>query len=173
MEVLDAIATGGLAVTTAAITAYVTTRLQGRNERRKWQRELASLQAERQAKDPEVAMMLAQHYGIGYVISSDRERFFLMPGTTLSVGRGGQCDIRVPDECVGASRLTCLLSTGDNAVALVDATSRNGIRLNGNWVQSGSTQKLRDGDVIAIGQSPSDWLLEFHTVKRRDSRRSA
>jgi len=70
----------------------------------------------------------------------------------VSIGRGEQCDVSIPDgrisrlhasiECVPASREYWLL----------DAGSRNGTKLNGRNVAKGERVKLAFGDTIKLGE---------------------
>jgi hypothetical protein len=122
MELPGLLVTGGLSVAASVVTAYLTARLQGRNERRKWQRELALPQAERQASNPDVAQTVAQHYATAYVITPDREKYFLMPGTTSSIGRENtSSDIRLSSPArIPASRH---LRSTDHDVFLIDVGS--------------------------------------------------
>jgi hypothetical protein len=164
MELPGLLVTGGLSVAASVVTAYLTARLQGRNERRKWQRELALLQAERQASNPDVAQTVAQHYATAYVITPDREKYFLMPGTTLSIGRENtSSDIRLSSPLV--SRRAGRLRSTDHDVFLIDVGSTLGLFVNGQRV--GPQKRLKDGDIIHIAPPGQGVSMEFHFIKEQ------
>jgi pSer/pThr/pTyr-binding forkhead associated (FHA) protein len=65
-----------------------------------------------------------------------------------AAGRDPSCDLEVPDR--EASRRHLVLAVGEASVRLVDAGSKNGVRVNGRLVREG---RLEDGDEIEVGRT--------------------
>lgn len=63
------------------------------------------------------------------------------------IGRGGDCDLRVPDEA--ASRHHCLIRLAENGVDISDLGSSNGTFVNGQRIISQAP--LHTGDLLRIG----------------------
>lgn len=64
------------------------------------------------------------------------------------IGRGGDCDLQIKDSSVSTHH--CELVVVDDEWVLNDLNSRNGVRVNGETVNS---TRLKVGDVIIIGSS--------------------
>jgi pSer/pThr/pTyr-binding forkhead associated (FHA) protein len=65
------------------------------------------------------------------------------------IGRGPQCEIRLPDRDISLRHAQILLTTQE--AFLVDLGSTNGTRLNAKVLPPDSRAPLRDGDAIEIG----------------------
>lgn len=73
----------------------------------------------------------------------------LLPGETLVVGRGTDCDLPVSGE--RASRRHAQIQPEGGAHGVLDLGSTNGTRVNGNPIAG--MRLLADGDVIDVGGS--------------------
>jgi DNA-binding response OmpR family regulator len=65
---------------------------------------------------------------------------------TLTIGRGVECDIMIPDRQV--SRVHACLRRGENGFEVEDLGSKNGTHVNGAPLQG--AQPLQDGDLIQV-----------------------
>jgi hypothetical protein len=83
--------------------------------------------------------------------AGDRQFVLLAPVTSMSIGRGAGCDLRLPwDDAV--SRLHAQLDRVGQDWTLVDeGLSRNGTFLNGDRING--RRRLRDGDTFVIGET--------------------
>jgi DNA-binding response OmpR family regulator len=87
----------------------------------------------------EIPMLIAQSgpvAGQRWVLARD----------TLTLGRGAECDIIIPDRQV--SRVHARLSRVDDAFAVEDLGSKNGTHVNGAAIHG--LHRLQDGDLIQI-----------------------
>ena len=75
------------------------------------------------------------------------------------IGRGNGCDLQVQDQSVSSRH--CELRFDGEDWTLVDLNSRNGVRVNGEPIQSKS---LEPGDTIIIGSS---FRIRFSTLRGR------
>jgi hypothetical protein len=66
----------------------------------------------------------------------------------FTIGRGGECDIVVPDRQV--SREHARIHRSDGAFWIEDLESKNGTHVNGQKLAQGAPHRLQDGDVIQI-----------------------
>jgi hypothetical protein len=73
----------------------------------------------------------------------------------VSIGRGEQCDVSIPDGRISRLHASIEHVPQSNAYMLFDADSRNGTKLNGRNVGKGAGVKLAYGDAIKLG---SFWL---------------
>lgn len=80
----------------------------------------------------------------------------------LLIGRGEQCQIRIPDPHI--SRIHCRLRFAQGMWFIQDQNSRNGLFVNGRRV---SATRLNPGDQIQIGQS----VLEFQLTQTQHPQR--
>lgn len=80
---------------------------------------------------------------------------FTLSGETVTVGRGKECAIHLPDPNV--SRKHAEIRPDGDSYAIVDLGSTNGTELNGRRVKHA---RLSDGDVIAIGQTELTFVRE-------------
>ena len=65
------------------------------------------------------------------------------------VGRGKGCALRIAERSV--SRAHAMLQVDGDSCAVVDLDSDNGTSINGMVLAPGTTQSLRSGDVLALG----------------------
>jgi pSer/pThr/pTyr-binding forkhead associated (FHA) protein len=68
--------------------------------------------------------------------------------TELLIGRGADCDLRLPVPDV--SRHHCIVRVGTDEALVVDLGSSNGTYLNGERVRSQAT--LHSGDLLSVGE---------------------
>lgn len=73
----------------------------------------------------------------------------------ISIGRGEQCDVSIPDGRISRLHLSIEHAPASKEYWLFDADSRNGTKLNGRNVAKGERVKLAFGDTIKLG---SLWL---------------
>jgi predicted component of type VI protein secretion system len=69
----------------------------------------------------------------------------------IVIGRSPECDLVLPGDEVRVSRQHIRIERREAGYLLVDLGSRNGTLLNGQLVESGSTQPLNETDVIKMG----------------------
>lgn len=79
---------------------------------------------------------------------------YKLPRTEAKIGRGGNCEVRLPDD--GVSRAHARIVHEGDQVVLEDLASRNGTFLNGKKVEG--VTPLADGDKIQIGRTT---ILKF------------
>jgi pSer/pThr/pTyr-binding forkhead associated (FHA) protein len=80
-------------------------------------------------------------------------RSFLLDRTLLTLGRGSECDIIIPD--ISISRTHLQFSRQAEADYVRDQDSRSGSYVNGESLQA--PRRLRTGDTISLGNV----LLEY------------
>ena len=73
----------------------------------------------------------------------------------ISIGRGEQCDVSIPDGRISRLHVSIEHVPPTKEYWLFDADSRNGTKLNGRNVAKGERVKLAFGDTIKLG---SLWL---------------
>ena len=145
-------------VVTGAATAYITVRLGRRAEHRKWRLELAQAMAEA----TETSQRLASQLAIGFLkvaseSSDDRRRYFIAPYGALTVGRGAECDIVLPD--LSVSRMHARFVADRSQVYVQPLGATNGVLVNGTYdVRS----PLPSGATIELGGA----MLEFFDLHR-------
>ena len=66
----------------------------------------------------------------------------------FTIGRGGECDVVVPDRQV--SRVHARIRRGDGAFWIEDLESKNGTHVNGQRLLPGTPHRLQGGDMIQI-----------------------
>jgi pSer/pThr/pTyr-binding forkhead associated (FHA) protein len=71
-------------------------------------------------------------------------------GPRVVIGRGGGCDVRLPDPSV--SHRHAIVRMADGKHALVDEGSTNGTFVGGVRLAKGSPRALRTGDLIRVGR---------------------
>ncbi|MGI5862716.1 MAG: FHA domain-containing protein [Myxococcales bacterium] len=69
----------------------------------------------------------------------------------VSIGRGEQCDVSIPDDRISRLHASIECSPSTKDYWLFDADSRNGTKLNGRNVAKGERVKLSFGDTIKLG----------------------
>ena len=88
-------------------------------------------------------------------LSDNKEVVFPLTANSVSIGRGGQADLRLQDN--NSSRLHCQLRKSTDGYEVVDLESRNGTSVNGQTVKDAL---LKNGDVIVVGSSRLTYLEE-------------
>lgn len=81
-------------------------------------------------------------------------------GSSMVVGRGGNCDLVIRD--LAASRRHLQINEQNGSFECRDLDSFNGTRVNGKTI---SSCKLKNGDEIRIGTTPLTFVLEREAVK--------
>jgi len=75
----------------------------------------------------------------------------LEPAAEVTIGRGGRCQIVVPDESV--SELHCRLEvTADGALTVVDLGSTNGTSINQIRIEPQQAEPIADGELLTVGR---------------------
>jgi len=151
VEFPTALAGGVIGLIPGLITAYVAMRFRLREERAKWQRELALRFATSQTDAAAVSERLAEQFG-AYVIvvrepGKERRKYFLIPGTRLVAGGDPTADIPI----ARGSRRHMALEARPAGVFAIDLGTGEGIKVNGDRV-SGSS-RLESGDVVTVGDT--------------------
>ena len=89
----------------------------------------------------------------------------------ITIGRGASCDIVLMVSCASAlhARFEILDTT---SAAVTDEGSRNGTRVNGEYLERGATVRLRSGDEVSFGSTPAKFLCprDLHAVLLRVGR---
>src|SRR5579859_5137475 len=87
------------------------------------------------------------------------DRVFPIGEVVVSVGRRDRIrnvspaiDLTSLDEGKSVSREHAVITLEDGTVSVVDAGSSNGIRVNGEAVETGEPRALKDGDLVAFGE---------------------
>ena len=165
MEMKTILISGLVGIVTSLITAYITTRLNLRQERAKWDRELVQKLAELKSSDLPQANRLARQFAVGYVVykipeTTEREKVFIPSSGRVSVGRSADNDICIDAaHAPGISRHHALFEATESSVFIVDLGSSMGVFVNGQRVSE--RQKLRDRDIVVVGE---DIELAFHEM---------
>jgi len=151
VELQTALAGGVVGLVSGLITAYVTMRFRLREERGKWQRELALRFATSRTETGAMSERLAEQFG-AYVIvlrepGKERRKYFLIPGTRLVAGRDASADIPIAQ----GSRRHLALEARPAGVFAIDLGTSDGIRVNGERVAGSS--RLESGDVVTVGNA--------------------
>jgi hypothetical protein len=153
MDLGTALVGGAIGLVSGLVTAYAAMRFRLREERTKWERDLALQYANARAGGAPPARSLAEQFGRSLLIvrepGRERQKHFLLPGTRLVVGRSDSADIHIAEEA--ASRQHAAFETRDNGVFVVDLGTGNGTTVNGPRI--GGPQHLESGDVVSIGQT--------------------
>lgn len=157
-EIIISAAVGALA---SIITAYITTRLNIRQEREKWKREFTIKYAETQAMDPKRAQSIATQFALGFLIIErvkpyEREKIFVPPSCRLLAGRGEQNEIDTKDGLTSGRHSA--FSADQSNVYVEDLGTKNGTFVNGNRIHG--RHKLESGDIIKIGATK----IEFNKI---------
>lgn len=69
---------------------------------------------------------------------------------TLTLGRGAECDVVLPD--LSISEVHCTLGRHDGGWTLTDLGSTNGTAVNGSPLSPSSTRRLVDEDLVTVGR---------------------
>ncbi|MBI5715049.1 MAG: FHA domain-containing protein [Chloroflexi bacterium] len=167
MDITSIIAGGIVSIIVSLITAYITTQINLRQEKVKWQRELSQRIVTLRSADNEIPQieLLAQQFAIGYFIleelgKPEKRKIFMTPGR-LTVGRMN-CDVNLPEKSI--SRTHAIFESDEiGEVYVQDLETKFGVFVNGIHVGVGGRFKLTDGDTIRLGKRIH---LVFHYLKR-------
>ncbi|MGV2831348.1 FHA domain-containing protein [Myxosarcina sp. GI1(2024)] len=160
-------------IITSAITAYITTLLKIKEERKKWFRDFALKYAEKQASDLIVAQRMAEQFAIGVLIyenptTAERERFFIPPNCRLTAGRSETNSISIND--IFLSQRHCAFDADEKNVYVLDLGSPNGVFVSSSksgrgYIRvSGKKYKLYTDDVVMLASTTK---LRFHQLDKR------
>lgn len=153
MDLQMALVGGAVGLASGLITAYVAMRFRLREERAKWERDVALKYAAARAEGGAMTQSLGEQFGTYFVIVREPDqksrKCFLMPGTRLIVGQSSSADICVAES--SASRQHMAFDVRPAGVFAVDLQTANGIKVNG--VPARASVKLESGDVVTIGQT--------------------
>jgi pSer/pThr/pTyr-binding forkhead associated (FHA) protein len=82
-------------------------------------------------------------------LTGDAAREIAIHGEEFLIGRGADCDLRLPASAI--SRHHCLLRFRGNQASVADLGSSNGTFVNGKRLRSQT--ELRTGDEITVGEA--------------------
>jgi hypothetical protein len=151
---LQSILIGGIVgLVSGLITAYAAMRFRLREERDKWNKDLALKYAATHAESPTTASNLAEHFGVGVLIvhepQQDRRKHFILPGTRLIVGRRNSAHIAIAEPMASLEHMA--FEARESGVFAVDF-STNGIFVCGEHLRR-DAKRLESGDVVMIGNT--------------------
>jgi hypothetical protein len=142
-----------LAITVAAITAYLTTIIKLRSESKKNLEEWRKTILEKYYKEFNLFQKMAQQFAIGVIFYEDtgnidhHQKIFIPKNFNLTIGRASYNDIKSDDKTV--SRMHALLSSSDKDVFIEDLFATNHTIINNEAITCRT--KLKDNDKIEIG----------------------
>lgn len=153
MDIQTALLGGVIGLVSGLITAYVAMRLRLREERSRWSREVALKYATARADGAPLASSLAEQFGTGLLIvrepGQERQKYFLLPGIRLVVGRRGSADIQIAEPAASASHTA--FEARESGAFVTDLGTNSGTFKNGARVTD--AMRLESGDVVTIGQT--------------------
>lgn len=79
----------------------------------------------------------------------------------ITIGRGNDCDIVVPDESDNVSRHHLVITFSFLGKMTISDTSSNGTFINGNRMLKGTSLPVSRNDKVQLGNS---WVLDWSTV---------
>jgi Inner membrane component of T3SS, cytoplasmic domain len=139
------------------VTAYFTTLWKTREEHAKWRRDFVLRYAQATSSERQD---LAREISSGFVIvetaDGKRDKHFIPRDGRVTVGRGAGAVIRLQDPRV--SKLAACFFASDSSVLIEDMGSTRPPTVNG--VAVATSQELRDGDLIGIGNA----RITFHRL---------
>jgi pSer/pThr/pTyr-binding forkhead associated (FHA) protein len=159
MEMTTILLSAVIALITSLITAYVTSQLNARRERVKWERQLAQELAELGSGNGAKATRLMQQFAVGYLVfelGNGRRRVFIPPVGRLSIGRAPNNDVTLSDGSV--SRHHAVFEARGSKVFVIDLGASNSVRLNGERITGAA--RIDDGDIVQIGGTE----FTFHLI---------
>lgn len=154
------------------ITAYITTNLKIKQEKKKWDREFAIKYLEAKSSGKNYAQELASQYALGYLLVaeiqdgvalSSPKKIFVPRNCRLLAGRSNDNDIVIDDPHV--SRKHIMFTADESNVWVEDLATTMGIFLmtNGERRKLTGAHKLQVGDLITIG----DRNIEFRKLESK------
>ena len=157
MDLSDAIATAGIGIIASAVTAYITVRINAKQERKRFEREIASKMAEFRNPPDERTRIMAVQFAEGFLTvdrgsTSEREKIFLPSGCRVTLGRDRYNHIIVDDPAISRTHIAFRVS--DSKVWLEPLAPTNPVRINDNLVSE--VTRLNSGDKVSI-----DGVSEF------------
>ena len=155
MDSLNVVMTAAAGVVASAVTAYVTVRINSRQERKRFERELAAKLAEVRLPTDDVTHAIAVQFAEGVLTverrgATERDRVFLPSGCRVTLGRDKTNHIVVDSPLVSQTHMGFVVR--DSQVWL-EAFGTNPVKLNGHLVDRTST-RLREGDTVTIADPP-------------------
>ena len=154
------------------VTAYITTNLKIKQEKRKWDREFAIkyLEAKSSGKSYK-AQDLASQYALGYLLVVEAEeglatasprKIFIPRNCRLLAGRGDDNDIHLNN--IDISRKHIMFTADENDVWVEDLATSIGVLITTNKESRKllGAHKLRVGDILKIGS----YVIEYRDLEK-------
>lgn len=150
MNVLQIALTAGVGLIVSLITAFVTYNITKKQERRKYERDVAAKLVEINSVEPDVTRIFAIQHAQGCLVietegSAERTKYFLPSGCRITLGRRNTNNIVVDDDLFSATDAT-FISLGEFTY-LEPLQPVNALTINGRNAQG--KRKLSNGDVIS------------------------
>lgn len=160
MDLPNALATAGIGIVASAVTAYITVRINAKQERKRFEREIASKMAEFRNPPDDRTRIMAVQFAEGFLAvdrgsNSEREKIFLPSGCRITLGRDRYNHIIVDDPAVSRTHIAFRVS--DSKVWLEPLAPTNPVCINGDPVSE--TKRLNSGDKVSI-----DCVAEFSLI---------
>lgn len=151
MDAPQIVLTAGVGLAVSLVTAWVTHVLTRRQERHKYEREVASKLAELRSTESGVTQTMATQYAQACLIvqregETERDRVFIPVGCRITLGRGPENHIVIDDRRVSKQHLA--FRALGTTTYLEPLSPTNGLALNGNELTE--PKKLKHGDVITV-----------------------
>lgn len=150
MDVLQTALTAGAGLLVSLATAFVTYNITRKQERRKYEREVAAKLAEINSSEPDVTRIFAIQNAQGCLVietegRAEKTKYFLPSGCRITLGRSRASNIVVEDDLFSATDAT-FISLGEFTY-LEPLQPTNALTINGRPAQG--KRKLSNGDVIS------------------------
>lgn len=144
-----------VAVLTSTITAYVTTRLKMREDRAKWERDLAFKYAQANVQSDGFNEEIAKQFAAGLLIiefpPGDRRKLFIPQGGSIIIGRKTLTELGMAGDS-GMSRSHAMFKSEGSLVYLQHLGARSLTSLNDEVVLQDKV-KLKSGDVVQCSRT--------------------
>ena len=88
----------------------------------------------------------------------------------ITIGRVAQCDVVVADFTVSRNHAEIQRVSGESAWEIADKASRNGTKLNEEWLSADTPRRLSNGMVVGLGRvsfifyTPAGFYLRLRTA---------
>lgn len=150
MDVLQTALTACAGLLVSLATAYVTYNITRKQERRKYEREVAAKLVEINSSEPDATRIFAIQHAQGCLVietegSAEKTKYFLPSGCRITLGRSLANNIVVQEELFSVTDVT-FISLGEFTY-LEPLQPTNALTINGRTAQG--KRKLSNGDVIS------------------------
>lgn len=151
MDTAHILLTAGVGLIASLVTAGVTHILTKRQERRKYEREVAAKLVELNTTDKEITRIMARQYAQACLIvekssETERDRIFIPMGCSIALGRGATNEININDHVL--SKTHAMFRASGQAVFVEPLSPTNGLTVNGKNILE--SKKLESGDVVSV-----------------------